>query len=194
MTELSVAVAGPEHASALEELFERADCACFCRWWHFPGDKNDWLARVAHAPEQNRAEMLASFGERPLEMSGVVALAGGRAAGWMKLAPAETLAKLFAQKPYRGLGCFGGDRARIWVVGCFLVEPGARRTGVARELLAGGLELARARGARAVEAFPRRAEPVSAELLWTGPAVLFEEAGFQVVDDSSPYPVLRKVL
>jgi hypothetical protein len=39
----SVEDARPEHARAIAELFEREGCACFCRWWHFEGDKNAWL-------------------------------------------------------------------------------------------------------------------------------------------------------
>jgi hypothetical protein len=61
-------------------------------------------------------------------------------------------------------------------------------------LVSAGLELAREAGARAVEAFPRRAENVDGEQLWTGPFSLFERAGFEVVHDFQPYPVLQCVL
>jgi hypothetical protein len=62
---------------------------------------------------------------------------------------------------------------------------------VADSLLAGGLELAAAHGAKSVEAFPRRAEGVPAEQLWTGPFSIYERAGFRVVTELCPYPVLR---
>jgi GNAT superfamily N-acetyltransferase len=186
--------ARPEHGAAIAALFAREGCACHCRWWHFEGDKNAWLGRIAHAPEQNRAEMLAALESGSDEMRGVVALSADRAIGWMKIAPAPALAKLYAQKPYRGLSCFGGDRAGVFTIGCFLVDPEWRRRGVSRALVAAGLDLARQAGARAVEAFPRSGEPVSQELLWTGPPDVFLAAGFELVDATGPYPVLRRSL
>ena len=127
-------------------------------------------------------------------MRGVVAVASGRVIGWMKLSPAASMHKLYEQKPYRGLPCFSRDRAGVFVVGCFLVDPEWRRRGVSRALLERGVELAQSWGARAIEAFPRSAEPVSEELLWTGAPSVFRRAGFEVVDDSGPYPVLRRSL
>ncbi len=185
----------PEHADALSELFARAGCGCHCRWWHFSGDKNAWLDRLAHAPEQNLSELRAAIAAGSDEMRGVIALwEGGQAIGWMKLAPATVMQKLYGQKPYRGLPCFDGDRTGVLVVGCFLVDPEHRERGVSGALLERGIELARQWGARAIEAFPRAAEPITAELAWTGFASVFERAGFVIADAPGPYPVLRKLL
>jgi hypothetical protein len=49
-------------------------------------------------------------------------------------------------------------------------------------------------GAHAVEVFPRRAEGVGAEELWTGPFALLAKEGFEVVHDQAQYPVLRRDL
>ena len=37
---------------ALAALFERAESPCFCRYWHFEGDKNAWLDRCANRPRR----------------------------------------------------------------------------------------------------------------------------------------------
>ncbi len=66
-----------------------------------------------------------------------------------------------------------------------------RRKGVARGLLAAGIEAARRAGAKQIEAFPRRAEQVSDDQLFTGPFSIFEQHGFRIVNDFAPYPVLR---
>lgn len=183
----------PEHGPALVSLFERAESRCFCRYFHFEGDKNAWQARLAFEPEQNRDALLARAAEKP--PGGVVAIDPTDAiVGWMKLEPATALPKLYAQRLYRGLPCLQGDRNGVWTLGCFLVDPAARRRGVARALVRAGVEVARAQGARAIEVFPRRAEGVADEQLWTGPFTLFEREGFETMHDQAQYPVLRRVI
>jgi ribosomal protein S18 acetylase RimI-like enzyme len=178
---------------ALGELFDRAGSGCFCSYFHFEGDKNAWQARLAFEPEANRQELAERA--RRTTLSGVVAtLPTGAVIGWMKLEPATGLSKLYAQRPYRALPSFDGDRSAVYCVGCFLVDPAYRRRGVARSLLRTGLELAKQRGGRAVEAFPRRADGVRDEELFTGPLTLFTSEGFGIVSEQSQYPVLRHVL
>lgn len=184
-------------AAALAALFDREGSACFCRWWHFDGDKNAWLDRCAHRPEENRAELLADFASGTEEVRGVIARDGERVVGWMKLTPASAVPKLYAQRPYRGLPCFAAaaasadQRRDVFTVGCFLIDAELRRQGVARALLLEGIRIARAAGARAIEAFPRSAEGLPPEEMWTGHYGTLIRAGFAVVDDSTPYPVLR---
>jgi GNAT superfamily N-acetyltransferase len=181
------------HGPALLGLFERTGCPCYCRYFHFAGDKNAWLDRCANGTVLNRAEMIAALDFD--EMSGVVALDSSEAAiGWMKIAPAAALGKLYAQRLYKGLPCFAGDRSGVFSVACFLIDLTRRRQGVARALLGRGIELARERGAGAIEAFPRRAEGVADEQLWTGPASIFTAAGFVEVHEFEAYPVLRLTL
>jgi GNAT superfamily N-acetyltransferase len=180
-------------APALADLFVRNECGCYCEWWHFDGDKNAWLARLAHEPETNRARLLER--SRAQELLGVVAVSqAGDAVGWMKLTFAASVPKLYAQRPYRGLPCLQEQRERTATVGCFLVDSAFRRRGVAAALLEAGLELARAAGAAFVEAFPRRAEGLRDEELWTGPPNLFARHGFEVVHELAQYPVLRRML
>jgi GNAT superfamily N-acetyltransferase len=76
-------------------------------------------------------------------------------------------------------------------IGCLLVDEELRRTGVARALVQKGVELAEQTGARAIEAFPRRSEQAGPAELWTGPLSIFLDAGFQIINDFRPYPVLR---
>ena len=188
--QLVVEPAEARHAQALSGLFERTGTACHCQYWHFEGDKNAWLDRLFHAPELNRAAF-----DRDLQQpdpKGIVALGSdGQALGWMKLTRAERVAKLYAQRLYKGLAIFDGPRDGVLTVGCLLVDDSVRRRGVARALVQRGIEYAQASGARAIEAFPRRGEQLGAPELWTGPAALFLDSGFQIINDFAPYPVLR---
>lgn len=190
MSEPSFSALEPSDLTALDAFFERCDAGCHCRYWHFTGDKNAWLARCAHAPADNAREFREAF-ETGSGMQGVVARAEGEIWGWLKLSAAEEMTKLYDQRLYRGLPCFNGDRSGTYTVGCVLVDPERRRRGLAHGLLQAGIELCRKAGARRIEAFPRRAELVSDGELWLGPYSIFERAGFQAVNDFQPYPVMR---
>lgn len=73
----------PADASELLALFERVGCACHCRYWHFTGDKNAWLDRLAHHPQKNAEELVADLNAP--ELLGVVAraTAEGPIRGWI---------------------------------------------------------------------------------------------------------------
>ena len=116
-----------------------------------------------------------------------------RIVGWMKLSARAVVPKLRALPVYRSLDL--GPEDTTLSIGCLLVDPRARRRGVARALVTGAETHARARGARAIEAYPRRSsEPLHDEEAWQGPEQLFRELGFAPVVDLAPYPVYRKVL
>ncbi len=182
-----------EHVQGLADLFEACNCACYCRYWHFGGDKNAWLARTALEPDVNRREFFGAVASRSDEARGLVAFDdAGELVGWLKLAPAAGLPKVYEQRFYRGLPTLQGPREGVLTVGCVLVRPAFRRRGVAQALAAALPAVARAQGARSVEAMPYVAEgEQSDELLWTGPYAALLEAGFAVVEGSFPYPILR---
>jgi GNAT superfamily N-acetyltransferase len=139
--------------------------------------------------------MRSALGSGSQEMRGMVALTpSSELVGWLKLAPAEILGKLYGQRLYKGLPCFQAERAGTWTVGCLLVREDFRRHGVAKALLAGAVSAAPRWGARALEAFPRSDSDVADAALMLGPVNLFLEAGFEVVHDFFPYPVLRRAL
>ena len=178
---------------ALRTLFDASSSTCFCRYWHFTGTKNDWLDRCANRPDENAAELEHDVRAGAVAAQGLVALAGGAAVGWMKLTPRDAVPKLRALPVYRSLDL--GDGATTFSIGCFLVHPDHRRTGVAQALIGASDTFARLWGARAIEAYPRRSsEPLHAEEAWQGPEQLFLAAGFLPVVDVGPYPVYRKIL
>lgn len=187
--DISPATAG--HAPGLQQLFASNGYGCHCRLWHFDGTARDWLARCAQRPEENALECQQALADGSPEMQGMVASRGEVIVGWLKLAPARVLGKLYGQRLYKDLPCFSGDRAGVWCVGCLLVREDQRHQGIARALLAGAIEQAPRWGARALEALPRSDRDAADVSLMMGPTQLFLDAGFQVVHDFQPYPVLR---
>lgn len=194
---IAIETAGPAHREALLDLFDRAGCPCFCRYFHFEGDKNAWLDRCFNAPGESRRELATALDTGSEEARGVVAIesGAGRAVGWLKVTPVTSVRKAYEQRFYRGLTCFGGDRTGVFLIGCALVDPAHRRSGLAGAMVAHAVAVARSWGARALEAFPRRPrEPVTDEELWTVPEGAFRGLGFVEVSATDPYPVLRCTL
>jgi GNAT superfamily N-acetyltransferase len=181
------------HLAACQSLFETAASPCFCRYWHFEGTKNDWLARCALSPNENRDEQAAGVRAGSADTRGLLAFDGDVCVGWMKLTPRVALPKLRRLGVYRSLDL--GPDDGVYAIGCFLVHPAHRGRGVARALVAGADDHVRAWGGRTIEAFPRHSdEPMSPEEAWQGPESVFVASGFEVVHRDGPYPVLRKRL
>jgi len=193
MSELGLRVTPltPEYAEALAALFERAGHTCYCRYAAFGGDKHAWQDRLANHPERNKAELVEAVRKSDPDLRGVVALHEDRVVGWLKLTPATGLEKLYQQRLYRGLPCFAGDRRGVYTLGCYFVEPEWRRRGLALRLTLAAIELARDVGASAVEALARGAGAHSDAELWLGHPNFLLSAGFRIVHDFAPYPVLR---
>lgn len=175
------------------DLFEACQSQCYCRWWQFEGSKNEWLDRCFNTPLRNRDEQLSLVREHAPESKGLMALEGDLALGWMKLVPRAQMRKLFRQGPYRRLTP-AVDNA-TWSIGCFLVRPEYRRTGIARALVLACDAFVEQWGGQAIEAYPRRADHrLHDEEAWMGTADLFESCGFREVAGEGPYPVFRKHL
>src|SRR5206468_10802722 len=98
----------------LRALFERCSSPCYCRYWHFRGNKNEWLDRCAHRPEENAAELGAALGSGDPSASGLVArdADSGELVGWMKLTPRAAVPKLRALPVYRSLAL--GSEETTW--------------------------------------------------------------------------------
>lgn len=180
------------HLRGVIDLFEAAACPCFCRYWHFEGDKNEWLERCSIGHGNNEREFAEAAARGSDEASGVVAIEGDLVVGWAKVAPADRLAKLRAQRYYRGLPQLVGDRPGAHAIGCMLVRPSHRRRGVGVALARAAVAFARDAGARWLEAFPRVVTaPVADEELWMSTHEALLAAGFQAWAGEAPYPVLR---
>lgn len=191
----AISPAVPEHSAALEQLFAATCFGCYCRFWHFDGHARQWLMRCANTPELNAAEMRGALAEQRVDAGGLVAHApDGMLVGWLKLAPALAVPKLYEQRLYKGLEIFAGDRSHVYCIACVLVHEGFRRRGVARALISAAVAQARALGAHSLEAFPRSDTDAADAALMMGPLVVYRELGFASVRDEPPYPVLRKDL
>jgi GNAT superfamily N-acetyltransferase len=191
---------GPDTFAAWADLFERAASPCFCRYWHFEGTKYDWLARCALDASTNRDEAERATRAGAPDAVGLVALDGALAVGWMKLGPRATVPKLRGLPIYRTLD-LGPDEG-VWSVGCFLVDPERRGRGISAALLDAAPTFVRARGGRALEAYPRHVHDTESPRLHDdaalmGPESMFAARGYVRVAEAAAtkmYPVYRLAL
>ncbi len=200
MSAIRVEPLSESNAQAWSTLFERAASPCFCRYWHFEGTKNEWLAQCATEPLVNRAEMEKALACGADASRGLVALDAVEAIGWMKLTPRAAVPKLRKLPVYRAVDL--GDDDGVWSVGCFLIDPRARRRGVARALLEAAPTFVASRGGRVIEAYPRHVHETTHgrlhdEEAMMGPEALFAACGFLAVADArltAAYPVVRRAV
>ena len=194
MSAIEVETVTREHADALAAFFSTAGSTCFCRYWHFTGDKNAWLERAAFSPETGEQELRRAIASGEPSAQGLCAVdrTSGEIVGWLKLAPMTTLPKLRNLAVYRRLEIDAPDSLAI---GCILVHPEHRAAGIARSLVRAAIQFAKENGAQRLFAFPRRAEArLHDEEAWMGPYAGYIAEGFAHTHGEVPYPVLTHPL
>lgn len=125
--------------------------------------------------------------------SGLVAYVGGEPVGWVAVEPRTAYPKLRTSRiPWSGRN-EDRDDAEVWAVTCMVVRKGYRGRGLTCLLALAAVDFARARGARALEAYPMITE-AGKQVTWgelhVGPRQSFADAGFEEVS----HPTVRRVV
>ena len=183
----------PDTFGDLAALFEEGGDPKWCWCMFFRARGRDWSNSTA---EQNRAELRA-LADRPDIAPGLVGYEGDRVVGWVSLGPRHDYERLEYSKVLAPV-----DDTPVWSIVCFVVSRRARGRGVAMGMLRAATEYAREHGATMLEAYPadtaggrRRAADI-----YQGTLVMFERAGFEVVErrqwnPSTPVrPIVRRSL
>jgi GNAT superfamily N-acetyltransferase len=141
------------------------------------GDGRTW--------QQNRATMQERL--RSGGSYGYLAYVDGRPAGWVNASRRGDYA-LFR------LGDLGdGDDQDVVGISCFVIAPPYRRHGLAARLLDRVIEDAHRRGATAIEAYPfHPTARGNDDANFRGARSLYEERGFEAVEERERYTVMRR--
>ena len=111
--------------------------------------------------------------------------------GWCAVEPREAYPKILRSRARAPV-----DDRPAFAITCFYVAPRWRRKGLMRPLIRGAFDLARARGATLVEAYPL--DPAPGERPsggFTGIATAFRDEGFvEVARRSKTRAILRREL
>lgn len=158
-----------------------AGSRCWCQRYKLrPGES------FAAFPSEERAarlrEQTGSEDPAAPETSGLVAYDDGEPVGWVAVEPRSRLHGLVRNQrvPWADRDEDRAD-AGVWAITCLFVRAGHRRQGVSRELARAAVDLARERGARAVEAYPMTTTRAIEEELHVGTVSVFAEAGLTEV-------------
>lgn len=183
---MSPAVTVHRLTSENEGEFARIHCEatgngwCHCvAWWTPTWD--GWGERTAAQNLSLRRKLLGDGVH-----DGYFVYADGALAGWVQAWRRDAFAKLATQFHVT-------SDEDAWMIGCVLILETFRGKGVAREALRLVVDDLRLRGARSVDAFPKRGAAGSGEL-WNGPESTYAHLGFAVVHDDPRRPLLRLAL
>ena len=171
-TDLEIVPATAERWTDVADLLDgTGEQGCWCQAWRGFDAKS--ISGGKSRPELLR-EQMRSGPPSP----GYMAYFEGTPVGWVGVSVRTETPRLINSRTIPAV-----DDLPVWSIGCFRILPGYRRRGVARALLDGVVEAARAAGAPGVEAYPidpdgRRVEVGAG---FVGIASMFDSAGFRRV-------------
>ena len=164
---------------------------CQCQWYRMPS--SEWRS----VPVDERAHRLREQTDcghpESGTTTGLVAYLDGEPVGWCAVEPRTAYPHLLTTRvPWTGRAEDRTDAA-LWAVTCFVTRTGFRRRSVSYALARAAVELARRRGASALEGYPMVARP-GQEITWgelhVGSRSIFAAAGFTEVSR----PTVRRVV
>jgi GNAT superfamily N-acetyltransferase len=122
------------------------------------------------------------------QVTGLLAFEGGKPIGWCNYGETTRLSGLM-----RRFGLAIANHEGVGSVACFVIGAPYRGHGVASQLLEAAVDRLRARGLRAVEAYPARDDD-SPHTNYRGPLAMFLRAGFQPYGEIERHLIVRKTL
>lgn len=186
---LTVHRVDPSRSADLDKLFSSDPVVdrCWCMWF---------ITRVADFHEAGRAgnrAALLELAEEEEDPVGLVAYWDTEPVGWCAAGPRRRYARVLQAPTLKRR-----DRAEdnsVWLVPCFFIRQDMRHHGVAGALLTAAVNLARERGAPAIEGFPQagtRTRSGGSDFM-TGIEAIFAAAGFLPVQRPSTNRVIMRL-
>jgi predicted GNAT family acetyltransferase len=187
--QIEIVPATPERWPQFEALFGRqgACYGCWCTYFRLPPS-----VRKDNDRERNKACIKARIEAGP--PPGILAVAGQQSVGWMQIGPRADVPE-WNNKGRTSAPLDPHDAAdpSVWAISCFFIRTRWRGKGLTHRMVAGGIEFARAGGARRLDACPIDQSNDSRSLgLFVGSTRVFAKAGFVEVARRKPgRPLMR---
>lgn len=179
----------PDRLDDLAELFETgpATRGCWCMW--FINASHEVRAGWRTGGNRRAFEELAHVADPPL---GLLAYEGDRPVGWLATGPRSRYPRAIGPRTRILKDRDASEDDDVWLLPCFFVRVGHRRTGVTGALVAAAVEHAAAHGAAAIEGFPIADAYDKAHDDFVGKQRRFAECGFRCVAEPSPRRVVMR--
>ena len=158
--------------------------SCYCMETHRDHTDEEWSERTG---VDNRTDMQAMI--RDGRVTALLAYVDGKPVGWCNYGETTRLSGVMIK-----LKLDAAEHSGVGSIACFVIAAPYRGHGVATKLLDAALERLKARGLRAVEAYPRRQEDSSAQANYRGSLRMYENAGFEPYRETERNFVVRKTL
>lgn len=158
--------------------------SCYCMETHRDHTDEEWSARTG---ADNRSDMQAMIGAG--RVTALLAYAEGKPVGWCNYGETTRLSGVMMK-----LGLDAAEHEGVGSIACFVIAAPYRGHGVATRLLETAVGRLRARGLRAVEAYPRKQDEGSDQAHYRGSLRMYEKAGFEPYRETERYLVMRKTL
>jgi GNAT superfamily N-acetyltransferase len=178
----------------LQTVFGSRGSAAYCQCQRYKLAPKEAFKSYPAAERASRLREQANAGHAEArETAGLVAYLGDEPVGWCAVEPRTAYPGLLRvyRTPWEGRNEDKSDES-VWAVTCVFVRAGFRKRGIAYALAEAAVEHARARGARALEAYPMRTEV--GEIIWeeihVGAQSIFAAAGM----DEVSWPGVRRVV
>lgn len=177
-----------DRVTDLDRLFSADEDTdhCWCMWFLIP-------VKAFHEQghDGNKSGFLSRMEADPHPM-GLIAYDGDEPVGWCAAGPRDRYTRVLKVPTLRNRD--KAEDSTAWLVPCFFVAKTARGKGVSRVLLEGAVDLARQRGAPAIEGFPLAgsARRSGGSDMMVGVEPLFASCGFEVSDRPSDNRVVMR--
>jgi GNAT superfamily N-acetyltransferase len=190
----------PANQASCEDLLavfgtRGSSAECFCQRYKLA--PREAFSRFPREERRDRLLEQTRCGQRDGSVtSGLVAYLGDEPVGWCAVEPRPAyfgLARVY-RVPWEGRSEDRADEG-IWAVTCVLLRAGFRGRGIAYALAAAAVDHARRSGARALEAYPYRAD--AGEITWdeihVGAESIFAAAGMREVTRPGKRRVVMRI-
>jgi GNAT superfamily N-acetyltransferase len=159
---------------------------CWCMFYRMRS--RDFEPRWGRANREDFHEVVEQ-GPPP----GLLAYRDGQPVGWCAVAPRADYPRILNSRVLKPVD----EDPGVWSIVCFYVVRGERGGGLAAALLEAAVDHAAARGAAAVEGYPRDTAGSTrhANEMFVGSMSMFAAAGFEEAARRSPQrPIMRRTL
>ena len=196
--ELVILPANEASCEDLQAVFGQRGAGAYCQCQRYKLQPKEAFSKFPVEERARRLRDQTDCGNPGSETtSGLVAYLDGVPVGWCAVEPRTAyigLLRVF-RVPWEGRNENKTDE-HIWAVTCVFVRAGFRRRGITYALAQAAVDLARRRGARALEAYPMVTKPgqvIAWDEIHVGTPSMFEAAGMREVSRPSVRRVVMRI-